>query len=197
MTAGLLGSSIVWFREGFEIWLILQMTFLLVSNNRQKIVLLTSSFLGVLSALILGVLAKEFVEKDFAFIEGITAIIASGLLFWTAWYCHGAQKNLKLIQENLKNDGSIFALAAVVFLTVLREGAEIVVFLSGLYVAGSSLFDLSAGAIIGLGILVLVAFFATQKLKKIPVSKIFSSSKWLFTILASYFLYYGIHELIE
>ena len=56
---------------------------------------------------------------------------------------------------------------------------------------------LSAGAIIGLGILVLVAFFATQKLKKIPVSKIFSSSKWLFTILASYFLYYGIHELIE
>ena len=46
MTAGLLGSSIVWFREGFEIWLILQMTFLLISNNRQKIVLLTSSFLG-------------------------------------------------------------------------------------------------------------------------------------------------------
>ena len=91
MTAGLIGSSIVWFREGFEIWLILQMTFLLISNNRQKIVLLTSSFLGVLSALILGVLAKEFVEKDFAFIEGITAIIASGLLFWTAWYCHGAQ----------------------------------------------------------------------------------------------------------
>ena len=172
------------------------MTFLLISNNRQKIVLLTSSFLGVLSALILGVLAKEFVEKDFAFIEGITAIIASGLLFWTAWYCHGAQKNLKLIQENLKNDGSILALAAVVFLTVLREGAEIVVFLSGLYVAGSSLFDLSAGAIIGLGILVLVAFFATQKLKKFQYQN-FSSSKWLFTILASYFLYYGIHELIE
>ena len=197
MTPGLAGSSIVWFREGFEIYLILQMAFLLIQNNKQKLVLLSSSLLGVFSALFLGIVAKEFVQNDFDYIEAITAIFASILLFWTAWYCHGAQNNAKIIKDNLKNNGSILALATVVFLTVLREGAEIVVFLTGLYVAGSSVFDLSAGAIIGLGILCCVAFAATKRLKKLQVSSIFASSKWLFTLLALYFLYYGLHELLE
>ena len=53
MTPGLAGSSIVWFREGFEIYLILQMAFLLIQNNKQKIVLLSSSLLGIFSAIIL------------------------------------------------------------------------------------------------------------------------------------------------
>jgi len=197
MTPGLAGSSIVWFREGFEIYLILQMAFLLIQNNKQKIVLLSSSLLGIFSAIILGVVAKEFVQNDFEYIEAITAILASFLLYWTAWYCHGAQKNAAVIKENLKENGSILALAIVVFLTVLREGAEIVVFLTGLYVAGSSIFDLSAGAIVGLSLLFCIAFVATKRLKKLPISSVFASSKWLFTLLATYFLYYGIHELLE
>ena len=197
MSPGLAGSSIVWFREGFEIYLILQMAFLLIQNNQQKIALSFSTFLGILSATFMGIIAKEFVEKDFAFIEATTAIIASLLLYWTAWYCHGAQKNAELIKENLKNNGSILALSIVVFLTVFREGAEIVVFLTGLYVAGSSLLDLGFGAILGLGLLIIIAFFASKKLKKLPVSQVFASSKWLFTLLATYFLYYGIHELLE
>tara|TARA_B100001996_G_scaffold365545_1_gene335528 strand:- start:188 stop:781 length:594 start_codon:yes stop_codon:yes gene_type:complete len=197
MTPGLAGSSIVWFREGFEIYLILQMAFLLIQNNKQKIVLLSSSLLGIFSAIILGVVAKEFVQNDFEYIEAITAIFASFLLYWTAWYCHGAQKNAAVIKENLKENGSILALAIVVFLTVLREGAEIVVFLTGLYVAGSSIFDLSAGAIVGLSLLFCIAFVATKRLKKLPISRVFESSKWLFTLLATYFLYYGIHELLE
>ncbi|MEE2695442.1 MAG: FTR1 family protein [Pseudomonadota bacterium] len=197
MSPGLAGSSIVWFREGFEIYLILQMAFLLIQNNKQKIALSFSTFLGILSATFMGIIAKEFVEKDFAFIEATTAIIESLLLYWTAWYCHGAQKNAALIKENLKNNGSILALSIVVFLTVFREGAEIVVFLTGLYVAGSSLLDLGFGAILGLGLLIIIAFFASRKLKKLPVAKVFASSKWAFTILATYFLYYGIHELLE
>mgnify|MGYP003956275043 CR=1 FL=1 len=197
MTPGLVGSTIVWFREGFEIWLILQMAWLMVQNQKQKIVLFSSTAIGICVAFALGGFAKEFVEKDFEFVEAITAILASLLLFWTAWYCHSAQKNVEIIRENLKNNGSIIALAIVVFLTVIREGAEIVMFLSGLYVAGSTFLDIGLGAFTGLSLLLLVAFYAAKKLKKIPVSKIFSSSKWLFTCLAIYFLYYGIHEMME
>ena len=88
MSPGLAGSSIVWFREGFEIYLILQMAFLLIQNNKQKIALSVSTILGILSATLMGLVAKEFVENDFAFIEATTAIFASLLLYWTAWYCH-------------------------------------------------------------------------------------------------------------
>ena len=197
MNAGLLGSSVVWFREGFEIYLIVQMAFLMIQNKKQSITLIASTLLGAFSAIILALLAKDFVERDFAFVEAVCALVASGLLFWTAWYCHGAQKNVELIKDNLKNNGSMTALAIVVFLTVFREGAEIVVFLSGLYIAGSSLIDLGFGAVIGLSLLLVIAIFATKKLRKLPIKQVFASSKWLFTILASYFLYYGIHELLE
>ena len=199
MSVGLLGSSVVWFREGFEIYLIVQMAFLMIQNKKQSITLFASTLLGAFSAIILALLAKDFVQKDFAFVEAVCALIASGLLFWTAWYCHGAQKNVELIKDNLKNNGSITALAIVVFLTVFREGAEIVVFLwkYGLYIAGSSLIDLGFGAIIGLSLLLVIAIFATKILRKLPIKQVFASSKWLFTILASYFLYYGIHELLE
>ena len=178
MTPGLVGSTIVWFREGFEIWLILQMAWLMVQNQKQKIVLFSSTAIGVLVALTLGAFAKDFVEQDFEFVEAITAIFASFLLFWTAWYCHSAQKNVEIIKDNLKNNGSILALAIVVFLTVIREGAEIVVFLSGLYVAGSTFLDIGLGAFAGLGLLLVVAIYAAKKLRKIPVAKIFGSSKW-------------------
>ena len=197
MSAGTIGSTIVWFREGFEIYLIIQMAFLMIQNKKQSLTLLFSTLIGILSATILAVLAKDFVEKDFALIEAICALLASGLLFWTAWYCHGAQKNAELIKENLKNNGSVMALAFVVFLTVFREGAEIVVFLSGLYIAGSTILDIGIGAIIGLSALAIIAILATKRIRKLPVNKVFASSKWLFTLLASYFLYYGIHEILE
>ena len=64
MSPGLAGSSIVWFREGFEIYLILQMAFLLIQNNKQKIALSVSTILGLLSATLMGLVAKEFVEND-------------------------------------------------------------------------------------------------------------------------------------
>ena len=49
---------------------------------------------------------------------------------------------------------------------------------------------------IGFGLFI-VGMLASKQIRKIPIAKIFRASRWIFTALAVYFLYYGIHELLE
>ena len=197
MITGTLAPTFIWFREGLEAYLIVQMAWLMVINYRQKITILGSTALALICAMILGFFAQQFVAHDFEAVEGWTALAASGLLFWTAWFCHGAIQHTKTIQANLKSNGPILALALIVFLTVFREGAEIVAFLTALMYAGTSVMSIGLGAVIGLGALLMVGMLASKQIKKIPIAKIFRASRWIFTALATYFLYYGIHELLE
>jgi high-affinity iron transporter len=194
---GILAPTFVWFREGLEAYLIVAMAWIMVANTRQKLTIASSTFLALVGAGILGYFAQHYIANDFEAVEGWTALAASGLLFWTAWFCHGAVQHTKTIQDNLRNNGPILALAIIVFLTVFREGAEIVAFLTALWVAGTSITNIGIGAIIGLGALLIVGISASKQIKKIPVAQIFKTSRWIFTILAIYFLYYGIHELLE
>ena len=194
---GILAPTFVWFREGLEAYLIVAMAWVMVANTRQKLTIAGSTVLALISAGFLGYFAQHFIANDFEAVEGWTALAASGLLFWTAWFCHGAVQHTKSIQNNLRNNGPILALAVIVFLTVFREGAEIVAFLTALWVAGTSVANIGIGAILGLGALLIVGILASKQIRKIPVAQIFKTSRWIFTILAIYFLYYGIHELLE
>ena len=194
---GITAPTFIWFREGLEAYLIVQMAWLMVVNTRQKITILGSTVLALVCATILGYFASTFIANDFESVEGLTALAASGLLFWTAWFCHGAVQHTKTIQDNLKNNGPILALALIVFLTVFREGAEIVAFLTALWVAGTSITSIGLGAVVGLGALLLVGVLASKQIKRIPIAQIFRTSRWIFTLLAIYFMYYGLHELLE
>ena len=194
---GTLAPTFIWFREGLEAYLIIQMAWLMVINTRQKLTILGATAFALICAMILGYFAQQFIANDFEAVEGWTALAASGLLFWTAWFCHGAVQHTKTIQNNLRSNGPIFVLALIVFLTVFREGAEIVAFLTALMYAGTSVTSIWLGAVIGLGALLIVGIVASKQIKKIPIAKIFRTSRWVFTALAVYFLYYGIHELLE
>jgi len=194
---GITASTFIWFREGLEAYLIVQMAWLMVVNTRQKITILGSTVLALVCATILGYFASTFIANDFEAVEGLTALAASALLFWTAWFCHGVVQHTKTIQDNLKNNGPILVLALIVFLTVFREGAEIVAFLTALWVAGTSITSIGLGAVVGLGALLLVSVLASKQIKRIPIAQIFRTSRWIFTLLAIYFMYYGLHELLE
>ena len=194
---GIAGSTFIWFREGLEAWLIIQMALLTVQSTPQRLTILFSTLVALTGAIALGYGAQSLIASDMHQIEGWTAIAASGLLFWTAWFCHGAAQHFQDIKKNILSRGSLMILAVIVFLTVFREGAEIIAFLTGLYVAGTSLNDIGYGAIAGLTALVLLGYTAQAQIKRIPVAQIFRTSRWIFTILAVYFLYYGVHELLE
>jgi len=194
---GIAGSTFIWFREGLEAWLIIQMALLTVQYTSQRLTILFSTLAALTGAGALGYGAQSLIASDMHQIEGWTAIAASGLLFWTAWFCHGAAQHFQDIKKNIVSRGSLMILATIVFLTVFREGAEIVVFLTGLYVAGTTAIDIGLGALIGLSALVGVGYAAATQIRRIPVAQIFRTSRWIFTTLAVYFLYYGVHELLE
>jgi high-affinity iron transporter len=194
---GIAGSTFIWFREGLEAWLIIQMALLTVQSKQQKLTILFSTLAALVGAIALGYGAQSLIATDMHQIEGWTAIAASGLLFWTAWFCHGAAQHFQDIKKNIVSRGSLMILAGIVFLTVFREGAEIVAFLTGLYVAGTTATDIGIGALVGLSALVGVSYAAAAQIRRIPVAQIFRTSRWIFTILAVYFLYYGAHELLE
>ena len=192
---GLTASTFIWFREGLEAYLIVLMAWLLAQNHTQRLTVLVSTTLALVASATLGYFAIDYIANDFGQVEAWTALAASALLFWTAWFCHGAAQHMKDIKSNI--DGSMIALATVVFLTVFREGAEVVAFLSGLWVAGTSMSDIGFGAVFGIGALAIVCYLFSNRIKQIPIGRIFRASRWIFTALAIYFLYYGIHELLE
>ena len=192
---GLTASTFIWFREGLEAYLIVQMAWLMAQNHTQRLTVLASTAFALVASAALGYFAIDYITNDFGKVEAWTALAASALLFWTAWFCHGAAQHMKDIKSNM--DGSMIALATIVFLTVFREGAEVVAFLSGLWVAGTSLRDIGTGALLGIGVLATVCYMFSNRIKQIPIGKIFRASRWVFTVLAIYFLYYGIHELLE
>ena len=194
---GLASSTFIWFREGLEAWLIVQMAWLMIQNNQQRLTILGSTLAAIFAAGALAFGAREFVANDFDAVEGWTALVAAGLLFWTAWFCHSAAQHMDQNRDNINSNGSLAALSLIVFLTVFREGAEIVVFLTGVYVAGTSLIDIGIGAVLGLAGLAVLVWSASAQIKRIPVRKIFRSSRYIFTALAIYFTYYGLHELLE
>ena len=194
---GLASSTFIWFREGLEAWLIVQMAWLMIQSNQQRLTILGSTLAAIFAAGALAFGAREFVANDFNAVEGWTALVAAGLLFWTAWFCHSAAQHMDQIRDNINSNGSLAALSLIVFLTVFREGAEIVVFLTGVYVAGTSLIDIGIGAVLGLAGLTVLVWSASSQIKRIPVRKIFRSSRYIFTALAIYFTYYGLHELLE
>jgi high-affinity iron transporter len=192
---GITASTFIWFREGLEAYLIVQMAWLMAQDLPQRATVLASTILALVCSAALGYFAIDYINNDFDRVEAWTAIAASALLFWTAWFCHGAAQHMKDIKNNMS--GSMWALAVIVFLTVFREGAEVVAFLSGLWVAGTSLTDIGTGAIVGIGLLTMVCYLFSNRIRMIPIGKIFKASRWIFTALALYFLYYGIHELLE
>lgn len=192
---GLTASTFIWFREGLEAYLIVQMAWLMTHNFIQRAVVVGSTVAAMLASVVLGYFAIDYIKNDFDAVEAWTALAASGLLFWTAWFCHGASQHIDSIKQNM--DRSMAMLSIIVFLTVFREGAEVVAFLSGLWVAGTSLTAIGLGAIAGIGALAVVCLIFSNQIRKIPVGKIFRASRWIFTALAIYFLYYGIHELLE
>jgi len=124
--------------------------------------------------------------------EAVIAIITGVILAWVAWFCHGASQHVKDLPKH-----SAWALGITAFFIIFREGVEVVLFLTGIYADYSDVGLIGLGSLVGLVVLVIAIKVANYQIKKLPVKQIFLYSRWLFTALAVYFLYSGIHELIE
>jgi FTR1 family protein len=191
----LLSSAFVIFREGFETWLIVVLALATTTgNSAQTRAVWLSIIVGFLATLLLGASTIAWLGSgvNLERFEALIAILTGALLAWVAWFCHGAAQHVKDLPKT-----SVLALGTASFFIIFREGVEVLMFLTGIYAKDPNLSLIGLGILVGLVLLVIAIKAADYQIKKLPVRKIFFYSRWLFSILAVYFLYTGIHEILE
>ena len=164
---------------------------------------------AVLWGIIAGIIASMFVALGIKKIAGIThaheelfeggvMIVAAGMLAYVAFFCHHAKQHVEGKVDKAVATGSSFILSFTVFLAILREGFEIVLFYTALI--GSGIYNtvpVFSGALVGTIALIGVYFGLNKITKLIPIGMFFRASSILLAVLALYFAYEGIHEFSE
>ena len=191
----LLSSAFVIFREGLETWLIMVLALASTGGNtKQQRSIWISAIAAFIATILLGSATAAWLgnHANLERFEALIAIITGVILAWVAWFCHGAAQHVKDLPRH-----SAWALGITAFFIIFREGVEVVLFLTGIYADYPNLGLIGLGILVGLVVLVIAIKVANYQIKKLPVRKIFFYSRWLFSILAVYFLYTGIHEILE
>jgi len=201
-------------REGLEAALIIGIVLGAVSKIRRKD-LTPSVWLGVFSAvgvsIITAVILTSFgmsledeAEKIF---EGITMLIAAGILTWMIFWMGKQARFLKSELEDgvnkaaaSKGKRAVFMLA---FMAVVREGVELAIFITAAFFAGNeaqataNLIQTLAGTILGLGTAVLLGYTIFATSLRLDLRKFFQVTGILLILFAAGLVAHGVHEFNE
>ena len=206
-----LGAFGIIVREGLEAILVIAaiIAYLVKSGNGRS---LKNVYIGALAGILASFAAAAvlyFVKQAVAgagmaqeLIEGITALIAVCVLFYVSnWMISKAEAAAwtGYIDSKVRSGvekRSAFTLAFTAFLSVFREGAEVVLFYQPMLQEGN------AGMVwagFGAGVVILVfVYLAITKLSiKLPIKVFFTATSILMAIMCVSFLGSGIKELAE
>jgi len=191
-----LSSFFILLREGFEALLIATLVFVYIDKmnaKHQKPAVVWGLVLGVVVSLLIALAFKKIQGVTHAheeLFEGATMLIASGMLTYVAFFCHSAKQHVEGSVDKAIKTGSSFVLSFTVFMAIIREGFEIVLFYAALFTSGiSSTVPVFFGAGAGLAALLIVYFGLNKITKIIPIGTFFRVSSVLLFIMAIYFGY--------
>jgi len=150
--------------------------------------------IGVLGASVVamfaGAISSAFSGSGQELLNAAVLIVAVISLTWhNVWMAeHGRELVAELCQVGADVSAGrrpLAALAVVVFVAVMREGSEIVLFLYGIVVAGTSMQSLLAGGLLGLLAGACLTGLSYLGLIALPTRYIFSVTTVLLTLLAA------------
>ena len=198
-------------REGLEAILVIAaiIAYLVKSGNGKS---LRNVYIGAVAGIIASFVAAAvlyFVKQAVVgagqsqeVIEGITALIAVCVLFYVSnWMISKAEAATwsRYIDNKVQSSverGSSFALAFTAFLSVFREGAEVVLFYQPMLSEGNPGM-VWAGFGVGCVLLVFVYLAITKLSIKLPIKVFFTATSILMAVMCVAFLGSGIKELAE
>jgi len=203
----MIASFFLSFREGLEAALVIGVLLgALQKTNRKNFQptiwagLGLAVFLSIIVGVMLNRLGASFEGRAEAIFEGITMLLAAGILTWVILWM---QSQARSVNQKLKEDvrqavlkDSKTALFFVAFLAVIREGIELAFFLT----AASMNYDGNQtliGAVLGLATVVLVAFLFFGSIVRLNISKFFQVTSVILLLFAAGLVAHGVHELNE
>jgi high-affinity iron transporter len=122
-----------------------------------------------------------------ASILGFAVVMLSWHILWMSRHARAMAAEFREVGEAVRlGQRSLAALGAVVAIAVLREGAEVVLFLYGV-IAGShtSVMSLVGGAVAGLALAAALSWLLYRGLVAIPVHRLFQVTNGLIALLAA------------
>ena len=206
-----LGAFGIIVREGLEAILVIAaiIAYLVKSGNGKT---LKNVYIGAVCGIIASFLAAwllYYLKTVWAgagqsqeVIEGITALIAVCVLFYVSnWMISKSEAASwsRYIDDKVQSSveqGSTFALAFTAFLSVFREGAEVVLFYQPMLSEGNPGM-VWAGFGVGCIVLVFVYLAITKLSIRLPIKVFFTATSILMAVMCVSFLGSGIKELAE
>ncbi|CAB4820308.1 MAG: iron transporter [Actinobacteria bacterium] len=203
-----MGSSLlITLREGLEISLVLAIILgYLAKSGRTGYFhrIWLGSGLAVLVCTLTGiafhVAVGEFEGKSEQFIEGTLAFSAVAVLTWMIFWMRSHARGIKAdLQDKLSSaiDRSQWALVAVAFVAVAREGFETVLFLVGAENQGTSGAQVVIGGLIGLAVAAVLGLLIYRGGRHIDLGKFFAWTGGLLLLFAAGLFAKGVHEFRE
>jgi len=202
----MIAALLLAFREGLEAALIvgIVLSYLKKMSYRRR----AAVWWGVASAVIVSVVAGvalqilgvAFEGRGEQFFEGITMLLAAGVLTWMIFWM---QRQGRSIRAELEADvrqavigGSGWALFALAFVAVVREGIETALFLTAAAFSATPAETLIGGGL-GLAAAAIVGWLLFAVSVRLDVRAFFRVTSVLLILFAAGLAAHGVHELQE
>jgi len=202
----MIAALLIAFREGLEAALIvgIVLSYLKKMGYKRR----AAVWWGVASAVIvsivagvaLQVLGVAFEGRGEQLFEGITMLLAAGVLTWMIFWM---QRQGRSIRSELEADvrqavtgGSGWALFALAFVAVVREGIETALFLTAAAFSATPAETLVGGGL-GLALAVIVGWLLFAVSVRLDVRTFFRVTSLLLILFAAGLVAHGVHELQE
>ncbi|MFT3894920.1 MAG: FTR1 family protein [Anaerolineales bacterium] len=201
-------------REGLEAALIIGIVLGAVNKIHRKDLVPTVWF-GALSAIVVSLLTAVVLtsfgmaleDPGEAIFEGITMLIAAGILTWMIFWMGKQARFLKSELEAGVNKAvasagktAVFWLA---FVAVVREGVELAIFITAAFFAentaqvNGTVIQTLVGTILGLGTAALLSYTLFATTVRLDLRKFFQVTGILLILFAAGLFAHGVHEFIE
>ncbi|HEX9840316.1 MAG TPA: FTR1 family protein [Anaerolineales bacterium] len=201
-------------REGLEAALIIGIVLGALTKIRRDD-LSSAVWLGTLSAVGVSILTavlltsfgmslEETAEQIF---EGITMLIAAGILTWMIFWMRKQARFLKSELEAGVNKAAAStgkrAMFWLAFVAVVREGVELALFITAAFFAGdqsqvtTNIIQTLAGTILGLGTAALLGWTLFATTVRLDLRRFFQVTGILLILFAAGLVAHGIHEFNE
>jgi high-affinity iron transporter len=201
----MIASLIITFRETLEAALVTGIVLSYLSRTRQTrysgVVyagVASGAVAAVIGAFLFSRLAEGFTGRAEQLFEGVTmllgALLLSTMILWMMRQRHVAQDLEARVAVELAEAHS-WGLFSLVFLAVLREGIETVIFLGAATAASAG--GVLVGALIGIGAAIALGYVAFVGARKVNIKTFFNVTSLLLILFAAGLVARGMHELQE
>ena len=159
-----------------------------------------ASALSVLAGILLTVLGLSFEGRAEEIFEGVTMLLAAGVLTWMIFWMSRQARNIKGELESGVHkaafEGGKRGLFALAFLAVFREGIELALFLVASIFA-SDVQQTLIGAFLGLGTAILLGWSLFATTVRLDLRRFFQVTGFLLILFAAGLVAHGVHEFNE